>query len=67
MFEETANKPLPVNSLVNEDDAGNNFGSESAMRATSSSPTCGATLMADGKILEKSDFFKKTIVTDTKR
>jgi hypothetical protein len=57
--EETANKTLPVNPPVDDDDAGNNSGSESAVRATSSSPTRGATLMVDGKIPSMSDFFKK--------
>jgi hypothetical protein len=67
MVEETANNPLPVNLPIDDDDARNDSGSESAVRATSSSPTHGITLMTEGKIPEMSNFFKKTIVTDTER
>jgi hypothetical protein len=67
MAKATTNKPLLVNPSAGEDDVGNNSMSESAMKATSSSPIRGAALMADGKIPEMSDFFKKTLVTDTER
>jgi hypothetical protein len=67
MPEETATNPPPVNPPINDDDARNDSGSESAVRATSSSPTRRAALMADGKIPEMFDFFKKTMVTDAER
>jgi hypothetical protein len=38
-----------------------------SVTATTSSLTCGATLMDKGEILELSDFFKKTYVTDGER
>jgi hypothetical protein len=65
MAEETATNPPPVNQLI--DDARNDFGSESAVRVTSSSPTRGAALMADEKIPEMFNFFKKMTVTDAER
>jgi hypothetical protein len=64
MAEETANKSLPVNPPI-DDDVRNDSGSESVVRATSSSPTHGVTSLANGKIPEMSDFFKKMIVTNT--
>jgi hypothetical protein len=67
MAEETVNNPFPVNPSVDNDDARNDFGSKSAVKVTSSSPTRGAALMADGKIPEMSDFFKKTMVMDAER
>jgi hypothetical protein len=67
MAKATTNKPLLVNPSAGEDDVRNNSMSESAMKATSSSPIRGVALMADGKIPEMSDFFKKTLVTDTER
>jgi hypothetical protein len=65
MVEETTNKPLPVNSSTDEDDAKNDSGPERIVRVTSSSPTRGAALMANGMIPEMPNFFKKMIVTDT--
>jgi hypothetical protein len=59
MAEETTNKPLPVNPPVDNDDVGNDSGSESTVRASSYSPICGVTLMADGKIPEMADFSRK--------
>jgi hypothetical protein len=67
MAEETTNKTLPINPPIDDDDSRNDSGSESAVRATSSSPTRGATLMVDRKIPLVYDFFKKTSVTDTER
>jgi hypothetical protein len=64
MARETVTNPLPVNPLVDDDNTGNDFGLESTVRATSSSPTRGTALMVDGKIPEMFDFFKKTTVTD---
>jgi hypothetical protein len=65
MAEETVNNPPPVNPPADDDDARNDFGSESTTRVTSSSPTRGDALLADEKIPEMFDFFKKTMVTDT--
>jgi hypothetical protein len=48
------------------DDAGNDSASKSVARAASSSPTRGATLMADRKTPKMFGFFKKTTVTDAK-
>jgi hypothetical protein len=48
---------------VNDEDSGNDSGAKSVVMVTSSSPTRGATKLADGKILELTDFFKKMIVT----
>jgi hypothetical protein len=45
------------------DDSGHDSGAESAAMVASS-PTCGATRMAEGEILELIDFFKKTTVTE---
>jgi hypothetical protein len=58
----------PINDLTSinssaDDDTGIDTGTESIAIKTSS-PTCGAALMAKGEILELSDFFKKTSVTD---
>jgi hypothetical protein len=49
---------------INDDDSGYNSAMESATMATSSSPTRGVIKMDDGEILELTDFFKKTIVTE---
>jgi hypothetical protein len=67
MVEETKTNPPPVNPSVGDDDAKNDSGSESATRATSSSPMRGAALMADRKIPVMFDLFKKTTVTDVER
>jgi hypothetical protein len=45
------------------DDAQSDSRAESAAPLTSSSPTLASTKMADRKVPEMSDFFKKTIVT----
>jgi hypothetical protein len=67
MTEETVNNPPPVNPPVDDADAENDSGSESTVRVTSSSLTRGDALMVDEKIPEMSDFFKKTMVTDSER
>jgi hypothetical protein len=48
------------------DDSGHDSGAKSAAM-TASSPTRGATRMAAGEILELTDFFKKTTVTEDNR
>jgi hypothetical protein len=53
--------------LASADDSGHNSGAESVAMAASSSPTLGATRMAEGEILELTDFFKKTTVTEDDR
>jgi hypothetical protein len=67
MAGETVNNPPPVNLPVDDNDSRNDSGLESTVRATSSSLTRGAAVMADGKIPEMFDFFKKTMVTDSER
>jgi hypothetical protein len=49
-----------IASSANADDSGHDSGMESTAMETSSSPTHGATKMAEGEILELIDFFKKT-------
>jgi hypothetical protein len=53
--------------LTYTDDSGHDSGTESSMMAASSSPTRGAAKMAEGEILELTDFFKKTIMTEDDR
>jgi hypothetical protein len=67
MAEETVSNPPPVILSVDDADVENDSGSESATMTASSSPTYGFALMADGKIPEMSDFFKKTTIMDDKR
>jgi hypothetical protein len=67
MAEETINNPPPVNPSANDDDAKNDYRSESIVRATSSSPTHGPALMVDGKIPEMFNFLKKMTVMDIER
>jgi hypothetical protein len=52
-----------IASSANADDSGHDSRTESTVMAASSSPTRGAAKMAEGEILELTDFFKKTIVT----
>jgi hypothetical protein len=56
----------PVAPSAIADDSGHDFGEESVAMAASS-PTRGAARMAAGEILELSDFFKKTTVTEDNR
>jgi hypothetical protein len=53
----------PVAPSVNDDDSR----VKSTTMTASSSPTHGATKMADGEISELTDFFKKMIVTEDDR
>jgi hypothetical protein len=57
--------PTVANPLADED-TGSDSGAES-VTATTSSPTCGATLMAKGEVPKLSDFFKKASITDEER
>jgi hypothetical protein len=52
---------------INDNDSRYNSAMESAVMATSSSPTRGFIKMDDGKIPELADFFKKTIITESDR
>jgi hypothetical protein len=52
---------------TNADDSGHDSRVESTAMSASSSPTCGATKMAEGEISELTDFFKKTTVTEDNR
>jgi hypothetical protein len=54
----------PIAQSVNDDDFGHDSGAESTVMTGSSTPTHGTTKMADGEILELTDFFKKTTVTE---
>jgi hypothetical protein len=58
---------LPIIDVSAGDDAQSNSGAECIAPATSSSPTLAATKMADRKVYEMSDFFKKTTVTKEQR
>jgi hypothetical protein len=62
---------IPPAALVapsaNTDESGHDSEVESTAMATSSSPTRGATKMAEGEILELTVFFKKMIVTEDDR
>jgi hypothetical protein len=65
MAEGPSHEPIVANPLADED-TGNDSGATS-VAATTSSPTRGAALMVKGEILELSDFFKKTSVTNDER
>jgi hypothetical protein len=68
MADTTAHDPAaPVAPSVNDDNFGHDSEAESTLKAVSSSPTHGSTKMADGEILELTDFFKKTIVAEDDR
>jgi hypothetical protein len=56
-----------VASSANADDSGHNSGTKSTTMTASSSPTHDATKMAEGGILELTDFFKKMTVTENDR
>jgi hypothetical protein len=63
MADTTAHAPTaPVAPSASADDSGHDFGAESAAMAASS-PTRGATRMAEGEIPELTEFFKKMTVT----
>jgi hypothetical protein len=65
MAEGPSHDPIVTNPPV-DDNTRNDSGKES-IAVTASSPTCGAALTTKGKILELSDFFKKTSITDGER
>jgi hypothetical protein len=68
MADTTARAPAAqVASLASADDSGHDSGTESTAMAASSSPTHGTAKMAKGEILELTDFFKKTSVTENDR
>jgi hypothetical protein len=52
---------------ANTDDSGHNSRAKSTVMTASSSPTHGATKMAEGEIPELTDFFKKTTVIEDDR
>jgi hypothetical protein len=56
-----------IASSTNADDSGHDSGMESTTMVASSSPTCDTAKMAEGKIPELTDFFKKTTVTEDDR
>jgi hypothetical protein len=65
MADATVHAPAaPVAPSANTDDSRHDSRVESSVMVASSSPTRGATKMAEGEILELTDFFKKTIVTE---
>jgi hypothetical protein len=68
MADATIHDPTPfVTPLVNDEDSGNDSGVESVAMTTSSSPTRGATKIADDKIPELTDFFKRMTLTEDDR
>jgi hypothetical protein len=68
MADSTVHAPAaPVAPSANADDSGHDSGAESIAMVASSSPTHGATKMAEGEIPEFTDFFKKTTVTEDDR
>jgi hypothetical protein len=68
MADTTVHAPAaPIAPSASADDLGHNSGVESTAMAASSSPTRGATRMAEGEIPELTDFFKKTTVTEDNR
>jgi hypothetical protein len=63
MTTESTSNLLSTNPSI-DDDAGADSGAESTAMTTSSSPTCGTSMMAKGEIPELTDFFKKTSVSE---
>jgi hypothetical protein len=55
---------VPTSGKPTDDNVESDSGMKSAALATSSSPTLGTIKMADRKVPEMSDFFKKTTVTE---
>jgi hypothetical protein len=61
MADTTVHAPAaPVAPSANADDSGHDSGVKSTVMTSSSSPTHGTIKMAEGEILELTDFFKKT-------
>jgi hypothetical protein len=68
MADTTARAPAAlIASSANADDSGHDSRMESTAMAASSSPTRGATKMAEGEIPELTNFFKKTTMTGDNR
>jgi hypothetical protein len=68
MADTTVHAPAtPVVPPASAENSGHDSEVKSAAMASSSSPTHGATRMAKGEILELTDFFKKTTVTEDDR
>jgi hypothetical protein len=68
MADTTVHAPAAlVASLANADDSGHDSRTESTKMAVSSSPTRGATKMAEREIPELTDFFKKTTMIEDDR
>jgi hypothetical protein len=68
MPDATVHAPTALVALsANADDSRHDSRAESTMTVASSSPTCGATEMAEGEILELTNFFKKMTVTEDDR
>jgi hypothetical protein len=68
MADTTVHAPAAlIASSANADDSGHDYGKESTMMATSSSPTHGTTKMVEGEISELTEFFKKTTMTEDNR
>jgi hypothetical protein len=58
MADTTVHAPAsPIAPSANVDDSGHDSGVKSTTMAASSSPTCGATRMPEGEILELTNFF----------
>jgi hypothetical protein len=69
MADTTIHAPAaPVAPSASTDNSGHDSRAESTAMAASSSPTRGATRMADGEIPKLNDFFKKTtVIKDDRR
>jgi hypothetical protein len=63
MAEGPAHDPAAVNPSVDESTQ-SDFEAESTAMTTSSSLTCGVSMMAKGEITELTDFFKKTSLSE---
>jgi hypothetical protein len=68
MADTTVHAPTAlIASSANAGDSRHDFGTKSTAMVASSSPSHGATKMAEGEILELTNFFKKTIVIEDDR
>jgi hypothetical protein len=68
MADTTIHAPAaPVAPSANADDSGHDSRAESTVMLASSSPTPGATKMAEGEIPELTDFLNKMTVTEDNR
>jgi hypothetical protein len=66
-MDEKTSHNLPTADKPTADDTKSDSEAESAAPTTSSSPNLSAIKMADKKVLEMSDFFKKTTVIEQER